>query len=130
MIDEAKSWFRRWFAKVWKLRGGGLYAVGYALTFVYLEVRMILGEFIEADSVVDFFTSQLFEFLFRFMVDSIENMIQAFIWPVYIVTWQQPIGAILLGVAYIVFAKFIKHHITAWLFPDGEEAETPLQRRL
>jgi hypothetical protein len=130
LIDEAKSWFRRWFAKVWKLRGGGLYAVGYALTFVYLEVRMILGEFIEADSVVDFFTSQLFEFLFRFMVDSIENMIQAFIWPVYIVTWQQPIGAIALGVAYIVFAKFIKHHITAWLFPDGEEAETPLQRRL
>jgi len=23
------------------------------------------------------------------------------------------------------FAKFIKHHITAWLFPDGDEAETP-----
>lgn len=124
MIDKAKSWFRLWFAKVWKLRGGGLYAVGWAVTFVYLEVTTVLGEFVEADSFVDFFTSQLVEFLFRFMVDSIENMIRAFMWPVFIVSWQPPVGAIALGVAYVVFAKFIKHHITAWLFPDGEEAET------
>lgn len=124
MIDKAKSWFRLWFAKVWKLRGGGLYAVGWAVTFVYLEVTTVLGEFVEADSFVDFFTSQLVEFLFRFMVDSIENMIRAFMWPVFIVSWQPPVGAIALGVAYVVFAKYIKHHITAWLFPDGEEAET------
>ena len=124
MIDKAKSWFRLWFAKVWKLRGGGLYAVGWAATFIYLEVTTVLGEFAEADGFVDFFTSQLIEFLFRFMTDSIQNMIKAFVWPAFVVSWQPPVGVIALGVAYIIFAKFIKHHITAWLFPDGEEAET------
>jgi hypothetical protein len=124
LIDKAKNWFRLWFAKVWKLRGGGLYAVGWAATFVYLEVTTVLGEIVGADGVVDFFTNQIIEFLFRFLSDSIQNMIQAFMWPVFIVSWQPPVGAIALGVAYAVFAKFIKHHITAWLFPDAEEAET------
>ena len=124
MIDKAKSWFRLWFAKVWKLRGGGLYAVGWAAAFIYLEVTTVLGEIAGADGFVDFFTNQIIEFPFRFMTDSIANMIQAFMWPGYVVSWQPPVGAIALGVAYVVFAKFIKHHITAWLFPDGEEAET------
>jgi len=124
LLDKAKSWFRLWFSKVWRLRGGGLYAAGWAATFVYLEVTTVLGEIIEAESFVDFFTSQLLEFLFRFMTDSIANMIQAFMWPAFVVSWQPPVGAIALGVAYIVFAKFIKHHITAWLFPEGEEVET------
>ena len=121
MIDKAKSWFRLWFAKVWKLRGGGLYAVGWAAAFIYLEVTTVLGEIVGADGFVDFFTNQIIEFPFRFMMDSIANMIQAFMWPGYVVSWQPPVGAIALGVAYVVFAKFIKHHITAWLFPDGEE---------
>jgi hypothetical protein len=121
LIDKAKSWFRLWFAKVWKLRGGGLYAVGWAATFIYLEVTTVLGEIVGADGFVDFFTNQIIEFPFRFMTDSIANMIQAFMWPAYVVSWQPPVGAIALGVAYVVFAKFIKHHITAWLFPDGEE---------
>jgi hypothetical protein len=124
LIDIAKSWFRLWFAKVWKLRGGGLYAVGWAAAFIYLEVTTVLGEIVGADGFVDFFTNQIIEFPFRFMTDSIANMIQAFMWPGYVVSWQPPVGAIALGVAYVVFAKFIKHHITAWLFPDGEEAET------
>jgi len=120
LLDKAKSWFRLWFAKVWRLRGGGLYAVGWAATFVYLEVTTVLGEIAGADGVVDFFTNQIIEFLFRFMSDSIANMIQAFMWPVFIVSWQPPIGAIALGVAFVVFPTYIKPHITAWLFPDGE----------
>ena len=124
MFDKAKSWFRLWFAKVWRLRGGGLYAVGWAATFVYLEVTTVLGEIAGADGVVDFFTNQIIEFLFRFLSDSIANMIQAFMWPVFIVSWQPPIGAIALGAAFVVFPTYIKPHITAWLFPDGEEAET------
>ena len=125
MIDEAKSWIRLWFAKVWKLRGGGLYAVGWATTFIYLEVTTVLGEIAGADGIVDFFTNQIIEFLFRFMSDSIANMIQAFMWPAFVVQWQPPVGAIALGAAFIVFPTYIKPHITAWLFPDGEEAETP-----
>lgn len=121
MIDKAKSWFRRWFAKVWRVRGGGLYAVGWAATFVYLEVTTVVGEIAEADGIVDFFTSQIVEFFLRFMGDSIANMIQAFMWPVYIVQWQPPIGAIALGAAFFLFPTYVKPHITAWLFPDGED---------
>ncbi len=33
------------------MRGGGLYAVGYALTFVFLEVRTIVSEIAGAESI-------------------------------------------------------------------------------
>jgi hypothetical protein len=123
MINQAEGWFRRWFAKVWKVRGGGLYAVGWAVTFAYLEVTTLLGEIFEAEGVVEFFTSQLVEFLFRFIGDSLTNMISAFMWPVDIVQWRPPIGAIILGAAFMLFPITIKPYITAWLFPDGEPEE-------
>lgn len=123
MLDRAEGWFRRWFAKVWKVRGGGLYAVGWAVTFAYLEVTTLISEIFEAEGVVDFFTSQLFEFVFRFLGESLRNMITAFMWPVEIVQWNPPIGAILLGLAFVVFPATIKPYITAWLFPDGEPEE-------
>ena len=52
MLDQAEGWFRRWFAKVWKVRGGGLYAVGWAATFAYLEVTTLIGEILDAEGVV------------------------------------------------------------------------------
>ena len=107
--------------KVWNVRGGGLYAVGWAATFVYLEVTTVLSEIIEAEGIVDFFTSQIVEFFVRFMGESISNMIQAFMWPVAIVQWKMPVGAILLGLAFAIFPIYVKPHITAWLFPDGED---------
>jgi hypothetical protein len=120
LFDKGKDLFRAWFAKIWKVRGGGLYAVGWAVTFAYLEVTTVIGEIAEADGVVDFFTSQLLEFFLRFMGDSIKNMIQAFMWPVWIVQWRPPVGAIALGGAFMLFPTYVKPHITAWLFPDGE----------
>jgi hypothetical protein len=123
MLDQAEGWFRRWFAKVWKVRGGGLYAVGWALTFAFLEIKTLIGEIFEAEGIVEFFTSQLIEFLLRFMGDSIGNMITAFIWPVEIVQWRPPLGAIALGAAFMLFPVYVKPHITAWLFPDGEPDE-------
>jgi hypothetical protein len=53
VLTQAESSFRRWFAKVWKIRGGGFYA---------------------------------------------------------------------LGIGHFVFAKYVKKHVTDWLFPDGEPA--------
>ena len=123
MFDAFQAAFRKWFAKVWKVRGGGLYAVGWALTFVWLEFTTLIGEIAEADGIVDFFTEQLFEFFVRFLSDSFINMGYAFIWPAYIVQWQPPAGAIFLGVAFWLFPIFVKPHITAWLFPDGEPVD-------
>ena len=123
MWDAVKTRLRSWFAKVWKVRGGGLYAVGWGVTFLYLEVTTIFSEILEADGIVDFFTEQLFEFVFRFMGDSFQNFITAFMWPVDIVQWQPPIGAIALGVAFWLFPIYVKPHITTWLFPDGEPVD-------
>ena len=124
MLDKAQGWFRLWFAKVWSVRGGGLYAVGYALTFVYLEVRTVIVEFIEADSIGSFFSEQLIEFVLRFATDSLMNMIEALMWPVVFVQWRPPYGAISLGLAYMLFATFLKKPITDWLFPETEQEAT------
>jgi hypothetical protein len=123
VLDKAEGWFRHWFAKIWKVRGGGFYALGFVATFIYLEVTTIAGEFIESSSIAAFFTEQLVEFVFRFAVDSLINTVYAFMWPVYWVQWQPPFGVIALGAGYLVFANFVKKHITGWLFPDGQLSE-------
>ena len=121
---KAHGWFRTWFGKVWKVRGGGLYAVGYALTFAYLEVRAIVSEIAEAEGVVDFFTGQIVEFLFRFLSETLVNMIQAFIWPVFVIQAWQPFGLIALVLAFILFPIWLKRPIERWLFGDQPPAET------
>lgn len=123
MLEFVKSKFRLWLAKVWKVRGGGLYAVGWAVAFVYLEVSTILGEIAEAEGVIDFFTGQLIEFFFRFLGQSFINMGLAFAWPVFIVQWRPPAGVIALGIAFALFPAYVKPHVTKWLFPDGEKQE-------
>lgn len=123
MLNKAHGWFRSWFAKVWKVRGGGLYACGYAVTFAILEIKTVVGELAESESISDFLTEQLFEFFLRFATDSIVNLVYALMWPVYFVQWQPPFGAVALGILFFVFAFYLKKPITDWLFPDGEPAE-------
>lgn len=122
---KAHGWFRTWFGKVWKVRGGGLYAVGYALTFAYLEVRAIISEIAEAEGVIDFFTNQLIEFVFRFLSETFVNMIQAFIWPVFLIQTWQPYGAIMLGLMFILFPVLLKKPIERWLFGDRAPQSPP-----
>lgn len=121
MLAKAEGWFRRWFAKVWKVRGGGLYACGYAITFAFLEITTVVSELAGSESIGDFLTGQLVEFIFRFASDSIVNLIYALIWPVYVLQWQPPFGVIGLGLAYLVFANYLKKPITDWLLSDAEE---------
>ena len=120
---KAHGWFRKWFAHVWKVRGGGLYAVGYAVTFLYLEVMSVVGDIADADGVSSFFGTQLIEFLFRFLGDWVMNMALAFIWPVLVIDIQPPYGLIGLGLAFIVFPAVLKKPIERWLF--GAEIDGP-----
>jgi hypothetical protein len=122
---KAYGWFRRWLARIWKIRGGGLYATGYIVTFVYFEVTTIAGEISGSSGVGDFFTSQLAEFIFRFSVESIENMIKAFMWPAYVVRMSPLWGGIGLGVAFAVFSAFLQKPIERWLL--GDEQEQPAE---
>jgi hypothetical protein len=121
LAGHAHGWFRTWFAKVWKVRGGGLYACGYAITFVYLEVSTIAGEIAESESIWAFIQEQLIEFIFRFALESFANLLQALMWPVYIVQYRPPFGAIALGIAFVVFPLTLKKPIEKWLLPETED---------
>ena len=111
---------RPWFRKVWKARGGGLYACGFVVTFVYLEVKTLAGEIFSSNGVVEFFTEQLLEVAFRFVGESLRNMIQAFIWPVEIITYSPPWGIAILAAMYLLFTYLIKEPLEQWLFHDED----------
>ena len=85
------------------------------LTFIYLPI--LFTKLSESNFVNTFFATLFF---IRFMGESLSNMISAFLWPVEIVQWRPPIGAIILGAAFMLFPIYVKPYITAWLFPDGE----------
>lgn len=120
LIDKSHGWFRDWFRKVWEVRGGGLYACGFALTFLYFEIGSLREDVAQIGSV---FNGALISFLIDFIIDSFMNTIKAFAWPVYVVQTAPPFGAIALGLAFVLFPKYIKPSMTRWLFPDGEPAK-------
>ena len=120
LVDKGYNTFRKWFRKVWTVRGGGLYAVGFAVTFLILELGEIVGDLASLGAV---FTDGGFDvvigFVIDFIVDSFMNTFYSLIWPVYVIQWQPPWGVIALGLAYAGFASFLKKPIMDWLF-DGE----------
>jgi len=120
VAEKAHGWFRTWFAKVWHVRGGGLYSVGFALRFIYLELSTVVSEIAESSSVGDFLSNQLIEFVFRFAIDSIMNTIQALMWPVYVIQLSPPYGAIGLGMAFLMFTIYFQEPIERWLSSEDD----------
>lgn len=119
LVEIPKHRFRAWFRKIWDVRGGGLYAVGFATTFLYLEILSLADDVLGIGAV---FNGQIIEFVIDFFLDSLSNTIAAFMWPVDIVQWNSPWGAVLLGIAFWLFPIYVKPHIEEWLF-DGEEPQ-------
>jgi len=113
--DKSHGWFRNWFRKVWKVRGGGLYAFGFAVTFVFLEVGSLGEDLADIGSV---FNGQVAEFAIQILVDSFTNTLRSFMWPVYVVQMAPPWGAIALGLAFLFFAKVLQGPVEQWLGPD------------
>lgn len=110
---------------MWKVRGGGLYAVGFAATFVYLEVLSLADDVLGIGAL---FRGEAIEFFINFIVDSYMNTIAAFMWPVDIIQFASPVGAIALGIAFWLFPIYVKPHAETWLFDDepaqvGEASE-------
>jgi hypothetical protein len=118
MLDKPHGWFRRWFRKVWKLRGGGLYACGFAITFVILEIGSLADDVVGIGAV---FNGQAFAFAINFITDSLMNTMYSFMWPVYVVQLAPPWGAIGLGLAFFGFASYLKKPIEGWMFADAPE---------
>lgn len=115
LIERSRSGFRAWFRKVWKVRGGGLYAVGFAATFLYLETLSLADDVLGIGAL---FRGEAIEFFVNFIIDSVRNTIAAFLWPVDVIQIAPPFGAIGLGIAFWLFPIYVKPHIEAWLFDD------------
>ncbi len=121
--EKSHGWFRNWFRKVWNVRGGGLYAVGFAVSFLVFEIGSLSDDILGVGSL---FNGQAIEFIVQLLIDSFRNTMKAFAWPVYVVSWAPPYGAIALGCAFIGFTKYLKAPIERWLFPD-EKGQTPAE---
>lgn len=98
------------------MRGGGLYACGFALTFVTLEAGSFIDDFKQIHLL---FEGEVIDFVLNFVVDSFTNTVKAFAWPATIAQFAPPWGAISLGLAFVLFPTYVKKHIEAWLF-SGE----------
>ena len=116
---ELLAVLRASFRAIWRARGGGLYACGFLVTFVILEVRMFVDDVTDAAGVGDFFLEQAFELFFRFTIESFRNTMLAFLWPLYLIDFRPPTGMIALVVMYVLFPMTLKKPIERWLF-DGE----------
>ncbi len=118
LVDKGHSAFREWFRKVWQVRGGGLYACGFAATFIILEIGSLGEDLAGAGAIL---TGGVISFLVDVVVDSFMNTFYALIWPVYVIGWAPPWGAVGLGLAYLGFASYLKKPVTDWLFEDKPE---------
>ena len=118
---RAHGWFRRWFAKVWRVRGGGLYAFGFAISFVIYEIRMLIDDFSGDSDFAVLLDGEIVSFILNFFLESLVNTIQALLWPLSILKLSPPYGAIGLGLAFLFFSRVFKKPIEAWLFADEAE---------
>ena len=100
---------------MWSVRGGGLYACGFAATFLWLEAGSFIEDFKQIHLLFD---GEIVGFILNFIIDSFQNTIAAFMWPVNIVQLAPPFGAIGLGFAFMLFPKYLKKPIESWLFSD------------
>lgn len=130
LVNEPRSFpgelgvvLKRFLRSLWNARGGGLYACGYVVTFVWLEVRTIAGELIASESALSFVTEQFIETFFRLISESFVNSILAFIWPAFVLHWSPLWGAVLLAVLYFAFPRYIKPPLTRWLFDEPVQGE-------
>ncbi len=106
-------WTRRALLRMWRVRGGGFYGLGFVVTFVVLQVASILDDAAEASTAMDFVTSQLVEGILRFLSDTFINFLLSFLWPALFLGWAGGWGIVALIAAFIVFDRWAKPWINA-----------------
>lgn len=110
---------RRSFRTVWDARGGGMYACGFILTFVWLEVSMFVSDLLAAGSG-GFLEDGIFSLIVGYFVESFQNSLRAFMWPVHMMGVLPPWGLAGLIVMFAVFPRYLKPPLEQWLFDDEE----------
>jgi len=71
----------------------------------------------------DLLSGGIIEFALDFIIDSFKNTLGALMWPVEIVTFAPPWGAIGFGLAFVAFPKYLKKPIEGWLFDEEPAAD-------
>ena len=126
LLETSHGWFRSWFRKVWEVRGGGLYACGFAVAFIIYEVGSLADDVLGIGAL---FSGQAIEFLVNFFIDSFMNTFRALLWPVDVIRLAQPWGAIGLGIAFWLFPTYVKPTIETWLFDGNPPDKEPTNRK-
>ncbi len=125
---QAEGVFRRWFRKVWAVRGGGLYATGFAAMFLYLEIVEIVTDDLPTLLATNLLSSDIVGLIVSFVIDTFVNFVNALIWPVYVIAFAPPWGGFGLLLAFFVFDRFMTPRVEAWMNRDdpiSERQETP-----
>jgi hypothetical protein len=124
--NEAIKLTRRSLRTIWDARGGGLYACGFLVTFLFLEVRMFIIDIYSAESVGNYFSGQVSDMLFKYLGQSFQNTISAFLWPIYIIDLHPVWGGGLLAAMFVIFPRFLKKPLEMWLFNEiGKDQAQP-----
>jgi hypothetical protein len=108
---SASTLIRDGLLRLWAARGGGLYGLGYVVTFVWLEIRLVVTEFDASGGILEFLGDQLLEYLFRLGFMSLANMVMAFVWPALLLDWTGAWGLVLLGLGYLGFEYGLRPRI-------------------
>lgn len=104
---------RKSLVGIWQARGGGLYGLGYVITFVANEVPRVISSFSEIIESAESVLGAVLEWLLRFGADTFESMLYAFIWPVFVLQSLGGWGIALLVGAFIVFEKLLRPLVEA-----------------
>ena len=116
---------RGWLTKLWASKGGGYYGLGYVVTFVALEVRSLSSGLTTVDGLV----AQAVQYVLRFSVDSVRNVVSALIWPAHLIEWLgTTAGLVVLAAGYVAFDAAIRPLVQTWL-PEVGEAIAEQRRR-
>ena len=96
---------------LFRSRGGGLYALGYVVSFVVLEVLEIpdlltdLAGFFSGDGS---FVGSLLALMVDFFVDTLRNVIYSFVWPGFFLQLTGPIGVAFLAVGFATYNRILR----------------------
>jgi len=125
LVEEPRSFphqlklhLLKWARVTWNARGGGFYACGFVVTFIYLEIKLLVTELFTSVGAADFLIQQVFQLVLRFTVDSLVNTLLALIWPLLVLSVSPVNGLLLLGAGYLIFTRFLKEPLTRVLFSD------------
>ena len=112
--------------QLWQSRGGGLYGLGYVVTFVALEVLEIPELFRDlyalfGGGTVGLALSALLTLIVDFFVDTLKNMIFAFIWPGLLISYLDGWGVLLVALGFASFDPLLRPLIER-AFPELKHA--------